>query len=66
VRDGGFHTLETPLPIRWQSAPTSPLLQPGRHKIIGFARRTQGLIVARGNPLGLHTLADVARTGARL
>ena len=35
------------------------------HKIIGFARRTQGLIVAKGNPLGLQSLTDVARTGAR-
>ena len=42
-----------------------PLLQPGLHKVIGFARRAQGLIVARGNPLGLTSLADVARTGAR-
>ncbi|HSV47020.1 MAG TPA: substrate-binding domain-containing protein [Ramlibacter sp.] len=42
-----------------------PLLQPGRHKLIGFARRSQGLLVAPGNPLGLAGLADVARTGAR-
>jgi molybdate-binding protein len=42
-----------------------PLLQPGRHKLIGFARRSQGLLVAPGNPLGLQTLADVARGGAR-
>ena len=42
-----------------------PLLQPGLHKIIGFAQRTQGLMVAPGNPLGLHSLVDVARTGAR-
>ena len=27
--------------------------------------REQGLIVARGNPLGLHSVADVARTRAR-
>ena len=42
-----------------------PLLQPGRHKIIGFAERSQGLLVARGNPLQLASLADVARHGAR-
>jgi putative molybdopterin biosynthesis protein len=42
-----------------------PLLQPGRHKIIGFAERSQGLLVARGNPLQLASLADVARRGAR-
>jgi putative molybdopterin biosynthesis protein len=42
-----------------------PLLQPGRHKLIGFARRTQGLIVAPSNPLGLASLQDIRRTGAR-
>lgn len=33
--------------------------------LIAFARRAQGLIVARGNPLGLHTLADIVATRAR-
>lgn len=61
----GFHTLEDPAADSLAARTYRPLLQPGRHKIIGFARRTQGLIVARGNPLALHTLADVARTGAR-
>jgi molybdate transport repressor ModE-like protein len=61
----GFHTLEDPAADSLAARTYRPLLQPGRHKIIGFARRTQGLIVARGNPLGLHSLADVARTGAR-
>jgi putative molybdopterin biosynthesis protein len=42
-----------------------PLLQPGRHKIIGFARRSQGLVVARGNPLRLATLADLEPRRAR-
>jgi len=41
------------------------LLQPGRHKLIGFARRSQGLMVARGNPLHLGDLADLARPGVR-
>ena len=41
------------------------LLQPGLHKIIGFASRTQGLVVPPGNPLHLHSLADVVRTQAR-
>ena len=61
----GFHTLEEPAEDSLAARTYRPLLQPGRHKIIGFARRTQGLIVARGNPLNLHSLADVARTGAR-
>lgn len=42
-----------------------PLLRPDRHQLIGFARRVQGLAVARGNPLELHTIADVAARGAR-
>ena len=42
-----------------------PLLRPGWHKIIGFAQRTQGLMVARGNPLGLRSLADLSRSRAR-
>ncbi|MDD2545673.1 MAG: substrate-binding domain-containing protein [Burkholderiaceae bacterium] len=61
----GFHTLEAPAADSLAARTYKPLLQPGRHKIIGFARRTQGLIVARDNPLQLHSLADVARTGAR-
>jgi putative molybdopterin biosynthesis protein len=42
-----------------------PLLKPGRHKLIGCTRRVQGLMVAPGNPLGLHGLADVAALHAR-
>lgn len=42
-----------------------PLLKPGTHKIIGFARRAQGLMVAPGNPLRLHELRDVISTRAR-
>jgi len=42
-----------------------PMLKPGLHKIIGFARRTQGLIVAPGNPLRLRDIQDVARLQAR-
>jgi putative molybdopterin biosynthesis protein len=42
-----------------------PLLKPGRHKLIGCTRRTQGLMLAAGNPLGLHSMADVAAAVAR-
>lgn len=61
----GFHTLEQPASGSLAAASYRPLLKPGLHKIIGFAQRTQGLIVARGNPLGLQSLQDVARTRAR-
>lgn len=40
-------------------------LKPGRHKLIGAMRRCQGLMVAPGNPFGVHSLADVARQGLR-
>jgi len=44
-----------------------PLLKPGRHKLIGGMRRTQGLIVAPGNPRAVTTLPEVAaRRGRRL
>jgi putative molybdopterin biosynthesis protein len=61
----GFHTL-LPLPVGSKAQKTyQPLLQPEQHKIIGFAKRTQGLIVAKGNPLQLKSLADIARSKAR-
>lgn len=42
-----------------------PLLKPGLHKLIGCLRRTQGLMVARGNPLGLRGLADLVQNPGR-
>ncbi|OIP19671.1 MAG: LysR family transcriptional regulator [Comamonadaceae bacterium CG_4_9_14_3_um_filter_60_33] len=59
----GFHTLLGTGPLTKRSY--KPLLQPGQHKIIGFAQRTQGLMVARGNPLGLNSLQDVVLRRAR-
>lgn len=41
------------------SAGLKPLLKPGRHKLIGCMKRTQGLMVARGNPLGVRRLSDL-------
>ncbi|AEG92409.1 substrate-binding domain-containing protein [Ramlibacter tataouinensis] len=61
----GFHTPPSPAPGTLAQRTYQPLLQPGLHKIIGFARRRQGLVVAPGNPLGLASLADAARRGAR-
>jgi molybdate transport repressor ModE-like protein len=61
----GFHTLlNTGRKTRSERA-YKPLLQPGLHKIIGLAQRTQGLMVAPGNPLALQSMADVARLHAR-
>ena len=61
----GFHTPPRPAPGSLAQHTYQALLQPGRHKLIGFARRSQGLMVARGNPLGLASLADLARSRAR-
>lgn len=61
----GFHTLQQPAAGSLAESTYKPLLKPGLHKIIGFARRTQGLMVARGNPLRLQGLGDLAGTGAR-
>ena len=61
----GFHAL-TDAPRHLPTARAyRPLLQPGRHKVVSFAQRTQGLIVAPGNPLGLQGLADLWRPGLR-
>lgn len=59
----GFHTRLQPSRDSRTARTYRPLLKPGLHKIIGFARRSQGLIVARGNPLQLATLHDLARPG---
>jgi putative molybdopterin biosynthesis protein len=61
----GFHTPPQPQPGSLAQSTYQPLLQPGRHKLIGFASRSQGLIVAAGNPLGLTGIADLARQRAR-
>jgi molybdate transport repressor ModE-like protein len=61
----GFHTLLDTGKKTLTERAYKPLLQPGQHKIIGFARRTQGLMVARGNPLNLHSLQDVVQQQAR-
>ncbi len=36
-----------------------------KHMLIRFVRRSQGLIVAAGNPLGIRKLADIARSKVR-
>lgn len=56
----GFHVAE-----QWQTPEILQRLEPGAHKLIGFALRDQGLIVARGNPKGIQGLRDLARPGLR-
>ncbi len=61
----GFHTRQQPVPGSRSERSYKPLLQPGQHKIIGFAQRDQGLIVPRGNPRGIRGLADLRQAGLR-
>ena len=61
----GFHALVESPPRSPTARVYRPMLKPGRHKLVGFARRTQGLIVAPGNPLGITMLADLCRYGVR-
>ena len=61
----GFHTVQQPAPGSLSEQAYKPLLKPGLHKIIAFARRTQGLMVAKGNPLGLYSLHDLENKNAR-
>ena len=42
-----------------------PWIDPSAHRLVHFVTRNQGLIVARGNPLELGEVADIARRGAR-
>lgn len=59
----GFHTQALPGEHALAQKAFKPLLKPGLHKIIGFAQRSQGLLVAKGNPLGIQGLRDVATHG---
>jgi len=61
----GFHTIQTPAPGSLTERTYKPLLQPGKHKIIGFATRMQGLMLAQGNPLGISQLVDLQQASVR-
>jgi putative molybdopterin biosynthesis protein len=43
----------------------APWLKPRVQRLIHFVRRAQGLIIGPGNPLGIRSLTDVAKTKAR-
>jgi putative molybdopterin biosynthesis protein len=61
----GFHTRLPPQAGSLAARTFAPMLEPGLHKLLGFVKRTQGLIVAKGNPLGVESLADVAERKLR-
>ena len=62
----GFHSLDHPARGSLTERTYRPLLKPGQHKIIGFAQRHQGLMVAAGNPKNIHDIRDLAHPGLRL
>jgi molybdate transport repressor ModE-like protein len=61
----GFH-----VPENWTAAQLTAWLgrslKPAQHVCLPLMRRCQGLIVARGNPHRLETLADASRRGLRM
>jgi len=60
----GFHVPELPGRVKLVE-PYRPWLKSRRLRFIHFADRRQGLIVARGNPLRIRSLADLVRKRAR-
>ncbi|MBA3595103.1 MAG: helix-turn-helix transcriptional regulator [Polaromonas sp.] len=61
----GFHTLDRPGSTSLAARSYRHLLKPGQHKLIGFAHRSQGLIVAKGNPRRIRQLADLQQPDLR-
>ncbi len=65
----GFHALTDHASTAPLRSPTAriyrPLLKPGKHKLISFATRMQGLMLPVSNPLRITGLADLARPGVR-
>jgi putative molybdopterin biosynthesis protein len=61
----GFHAPWQPDAQSLVARTFKPLLKTGQHKLIGFAKRSQGLMVAKGNPLGLQDWADLYQSGVR-
>ena len=57
IPQGRFEAQTVAWYLRW--------LDPHQHCLVRVAERQQGLIMARGNPLGLHGLADLARPEVR-
>ena len=61
----GFHAPVQPSSRSLIARTYKPLLRTGQHKLIGFALRQQGLMVAPGNPQKIGQLSDLTRPGIR-
>src|SRR5262245_35197784 len=60
----GFHIAQGPLEPEIM-ARYAKWMKPRVHRLIRFVIRTQGIVVGRGNPKGIKTVADLARDGVR-
>jgi len=60
----GTHVLDAPTGT-YNEAAVRRYIPAARVALIAFVQREQGLIVARGNPLGLHSVSDVVVQRAR-
>lgn len=61
----GFHAPWQPDPRSLVARTYKPLLKTGQHKLIGFAMREQGFMVAPGNPWRVQSLQDLFQSGLR-
>ncbi len=61
----GFHVSEDHAPGSMTHKAFKSMLKPGRHKLIRFVGRQQGLMVAVGNPKGIHGVEDLRRKDVR-
>jgi putative molybdopterin biosynthesis protein len=62
----GFHAPLQPDASTLTARTYKPLLKTGQHKLIGFATREQGWMVAPGNPLNITGWNDLRRPELRL
>ncbi|QJR09297.1 hypothetical protein DSM104443_00335 [Usitatibacter rugosus] len=60
----GFHMPEGELAAVLR-AHYEPVVKPRQQVVIKLVKRTQGLVVAKGNPLGIRGVADLAKPGIR-
>jgi putative molybdopterin biosynthesis protein len=61
----GFHVMDGAPSGSASARAYRARLKPGLHKLIGFAQRSQGLMVASGTLLGLDSIGALARDGLR-
>ena len=61
----GFHVSEDRAPGTLTQKAFKKLLKPGKHKLINFITRQQGLMTAAGNPKGIAGIADLKRGDIR-